>query len=81
MSGPERHYQWRRIADGHAQVIIGPRSAIFAPAPYLGLIILDEEHENTFKQETVPRYHARDVAIHRASLEKIPWFWVRRLHR
>lgn len=72
MSGPERHYQWRRIADGHAQVIIGPRSAIFAPAPYLGLIILDEEHENTFKQETVPRYHARDVAIHRASLEKIP---------
>ncbi len=72
MSGPERHYQWRRISDGHAQVIIGPRSAIFAPAPYLGLIILDEEHENTFKQETVPRYHARDVAIHRAALEKIP---------
>ncbi|AMV32691.1 Primosomal protein N' [Pirellula sp. SH-Sr6A] len=72
MSGPERHYQWRRIADGHAQVIIGPRSAIFAPAPYLGLVILDEEHENTFKQETVPRYHARDVAIHRTALEKIP---------
>ena len=72
MSGPERHYQWRRIADGHAQVIIGPRSAIFAPAPFLGLIILDEEHENTFKQETVPRYHARDVAIHRAALERIP---------
>jgi primosomal protein N' (replication factor Y) len=72
MSGPERHYQWRRIADGHAQVVIGPRSAVFAPAPYLGLIILDEEHENSFKQETVPRYHARDVAIHRASLERIP---------
>jgi primosomal protein N' (replication factor Y) (superfamily II helicase) len=72
MSGPERNYQWRRIADGHVQVIVGPRSAIFAPAPYLGLIILDEEHENTFKQETIPRYHARDVAIHRASLEKIP---------
>lgn len=72
MSGPERHYQWRRIADGHAQVIIGPRSAIFAPTPFLGLIILDEEHENTFKQETIPRYHARDVAIHRAALERIP---------
>jgi len=72
MSGPERHYQWKRIAEGGAQVIIGPRSAIFAPAPYLGLIILDEEHEGSFKQETIPRYHARDVAIHRASLERIP---------
>ena len=72
MSGPERHYQWKRIAEGGVQVIIGPRSAIFAPAPYLGLIILDEEHENSFKQETIPRYHARDVAIHRASLERIP---------
>ena len=72
MSGPERHYQWKRIAEGAVQVIVGPRSAIFAPAPYLGLIILDEEHENTFKQETIPRYHARDVAIHRASLERIP---------
>jgi primosomal protein N' (replication factor Y) len=72
MSGPERHFQWKRIAEGAVQVIVGPRSAIFAPAPYLGLIILDEEHENTFKQETIPRYHARDVAIHRASLERIP---------
>jgi primosomal protein N' (replication factor Y) (superfamily II helicase) len=72
MSGPERHYQWKRIAEGAVQVIVGPRSAIFAPAPYLGLIILDEEHENTFKQESLPRYHARDVAIHRASLERIP---------
>lgn len=72
MSGPERHYQWRRIAEGQAQVIIGPRSAIFAPTPYAGIIILDEEHENTFKQETIPRYHARDVAIHRASIEHIP---------
>jgi primosomal protein N' (replication factor Y) (superfamily II helicase) len=72
MSGPERHYQWKRISEGAVQVIVGPRSAIFAPAPYLGLIILDEEHENTFKQETIPRYHARDVAIHRASIERIP---------
>lgn len=72
MSGPERHYQWKRIAEGAVQVIVGPRSAIFAPTPYLGLIILDEEHENTFKQESLPRYHARDVALHRASLERIP---------
>ena len=55
MSGPERHYQWKRIAEGAVQVIVGPRSAIFAPTPYLGLIILDEEHENTFKQESLPR--------------------------
>lgn len=72
MSGPERHYQWRRIASGEAQVIVGPRSAIFAPVPQLGLVILDEEHETTFKQETVPRYHARDVALHRTSLENVP---------
>jgi primosomal protein N' (replication factor Y) (superfamily II helicase) len=72
MSGPERHYQWKRIAEGAVHVIVGPRSAIFAPAPYPGLIILDEEHENTFKQETIPRYHARDVALHRASIERIP---------
>ncbi len=72
MSGPERHYQWKRIAEGAVQVVIGPRSAIFAPVPHLGLIMLDEEHETTFKQETIPRYHARDVALHRASIEKIP---------
>jgi primosomal protein N' (replication factor Y) len=72
MSGPERHFQWRRIASGEAQVVVGPRSAIFAPVPHLGLVILDEEHETTFKQETVPRYHARDVALHRTSLEKVP---------
>ena len=72
MSGPERHFQWRRIASGDVQVVVGPRSAIFAPVPQLGLVILDEEHETTFKQETIPRYHARDVALHRTSLEKVP---------
>lgn len=72
MSGPERHYQWKRISEGSAQVIVGPRSAVFAPTPNLGLIILDEEHENTFKQETIPRYHARDVALHRTSIENVP---------
>ncbi len=72
MTGPERHFHWRRISEGKVQVVIGPRSAIFAPTPNLGLIVLDEEHETTFKQDTLPRYHARDVAIHRASIEKIP---------
>ncbi len=72
MSGPERHYQWRRIANGEVQVVVGPRSAIFAPVPHLGLVILDEEHETTFKQETIPRYHARDVALHRTKLEGVP---------
>jgi primosomal protein N' (replication factor Y) (superfamily II helicase) len=72
MSDSERHYQWRRISSGEARVVVGARSAIFAPVPRLGLIILDEEHETSFKQDTIPRYHARDVALHRASLEKIP---------
>lgn len=72
MSDVERHYQWRRIAAGETPVVIGPRSAIFAPLPRLGLIVLDEEHESSFKQDTVPRYHARDVALHRAFLEQIP---------
>jgi primosomal protein N' (replication factor Y) len=72
MSGPERHFQWRRISSGEAQVVVGPRSAIFAPVPHLGLVILDEEHETTFKQETIPRYHARDVALHRTTLENVP---------
>lgn len=72
MSGVERHHQWRKIAAGQTPVVIGPRSAIFAPAPRLGLVILDEEHENSFKQDTIPRYHARDVALHRTHLEGIP---------
>jgi primosomal protein N' (replication factor Y) len=71
-SDVQRHQQWRWIASGNTSVVIGPRSAIFAPLPRLGLIVLDEEHEGSFKQDTVPRYHARDVALHRAYLEKIP---------
>jgi primosomal protein N' (replication factor Y) (superfamily II helicase) len=72
MSGVERHHQWRLIASGATPVVIGPRSALFAPVPRLGLIVLDEEHEASFKQDTVPRYHARDVALHRAYLEQVP---------
>jgi primosomal protein N' (replication factor Y) len=70
MTHVEKHQQWQRIAAGEVSVVIGPRSAIFAPVPKLGLIVLDEEHEPSFKQETIPRYHARDVAGHRAMLEQ-----------
>ena len=72
MSPVERHHQWRKICAGQTPVVIGPRSAIFAPLPRLGLIVLDEEHEGSFKQDNLPRYHARDVALHRAFLEQIP---------
>ena len=72
MSPVERHYTWRRITAGEASVVIGPRSAVFAPIPRLGLIVIDEEHDNSFKQDNVPRYHARDVALHRSYLEQIP---------
>jgi primosomal protein N' (replication factor Y) len=72
LGNAERGGQWRRVATGHAQVIVGARSGVFAPAKRLGLIVIDEEHENTFKQETTPRYHGRDVAVMRARLENIP---------
>jgi primosomal protein N' (replication factor Y) len=68
----ERRRQWSEIANGKIQVVVGTRSAIFAPLPKLGLIIIDEEHESSFKQGTAPRYHARDVAAKRAELENIP---------
>jgi primosomal protein N' (replication factor Y) len=72
LSDAERHRYWQCIASGEVQVVVGVRSAIFAPARRLGLIVIDEEHENTFKQETTPRYHARDVAVKRAQMEGIP---------
>jgi primosomal protein N' (replication factor Y) len=72
LSPVERHAQWRQIAVGDVQVIVGARSAIFAPTPHLGLIVLDEEHDASFKQDSAPRYHARDVALARARLEQIP---------
>ena len=64
----ERFDEWHRIRNGEIDVAIGPRSAIFAPQPDLGLIVIDEEHEWTYKQDTSPRYHARDVAIKLAEL-------------
>lgn len=72
LTDAERHRHWQRIASGDVQVIVGARSAIFAPAPHLGLIIIDEEHETSFKQDSTPRYHAREVARRRSELEKIP---------
>jgi primosomal protein N' (replication factor Y) len=71
-SDAERHWFWEQIASDQVQVVVGPRSAVFAPAPRLGLIVLDEEHETSFKQETTPRYHARDVALRRAADQRVP---------
>ena len=72
LTDAERHREWQRIASGTVQVVVGARSAVFAPLPQLGLIIIDEEHENSFKQDTAPRYHARDVARRRAEEENVP---------
>ena len=64
----ERSEQWRRIKRGDAPIVVGTRSAIFAPVPNLGLILVDEEHDQSYKQEETPRYNARDVAVMRAKL-------------
>lgn len=69
LSAGERHDEWHKIRQGRARIVIGARSAIFAPVEPLGLIIVDEEHEHTYKQEEAPRYHARDVAIVRGQME------------
>lgn len=65
----DRLEQWKRIKNGDCRIVIGARSAVFAPLPELGLIIVDEEHEQSYKQDNVPRYHGRDVAVVRAKLE------------
>lgn len=72
LSDAERHWHWQQIARGAVQVVVGARSAVFAPVPHLGMIIIDEEHETSFKQETTPRYHAREVARQRAMRENVP---------
>src|SRR5882762_2953810 len=65
----ERAREWWRVRNGEARVVVGTRSAVFAPLENVGLIIVDEEQENSFKQEETPRYHGRDVAIVRAKME------------
>lgn len=67
LSAGERFDEWRRIKEGAAQIVVGARSAIFAPVKNLELIVIDEEHETTYKQENHPKYHAREAAIKRAN--------------
>ncbi|MBQ0140309.1 MAG: primosomal protein N' [Kurthia sp.] len=72
LSQGEKYDEWRKIQRGEVKVVVGARSAIFAPFTNVGLIILDEEHESTYKQEDTPRYHARDVAIWRGQYYNCP---------
>lgn len=69
LSAGERHDEWHKIHQGRARIVIGARSAVFAPVKSLGLIIVDEEHEHSYKQEETPRYQARDVAVMRGYME------------
>ena len=72
LSEGERHDEWRKVLEQKARIVIGARSAIFSPITNLGLIVVDEEHENSYKQDISPRYQARDVAVVRGHLEKCP---------
>ena len=68
LSDDERAEQWKRIRGGDSHIVVGTRSAVFAPLPGQALIVVDEEHEHSYKQEEMPRYHARDVAVKRAKM-------------
>lgn len=72
LSDGERYDQWHRIQRGEADIVIGPRSAIFAPVQKLGMLIIDEEHSDSYKSDTAPRYHAREVAQKRGTLANCP---------
>ena len=72
LSAGERHDQWWRIREGEARVVVGARSAVFAPVAGLGIVVVDEEHDGAYKQDESPRYHGRDVAVMRARLEGCP---------
>ncbi len=72
MSPARRNRAWFRAGRGRGTIVVGPRSAVFAPLPGLGLIVVDEEHESTFKQDETPRYNGRDTAVYRARIEDVP---------
>lgn len=72
LSNGERYDEWQKIRDGRARVSVGARSSVFAPFKNLGIIIIDEEHESTYKQEDYPRYHARDIAKWRSQYHQCP---------
>jgi primosomal protein N' (replication factor Y) len=72
LSNTDRHRYWQQISLGKADVVVGARSAVFAPVPNLGMIVVDEEHEASYKQDSAPRYHGRDVAVMRARMEGVP---------
>ena len=72
LSDGERYDQWHRIQKGEADIVIGPRSAIFAPVKALGMLIIDEEHSDSYKSDNAPRYHAREVAQKRSELSNCP---------
>jgi len=72
LTASERNRQWALAASGDARVVVGARSAVFAPVRRLGLIVVDEEHDTSYKQDQAPRYHGRDVAIKRAHIEGCP---------
>ncbi|WP_174674028.1 primosomal protein N' [Apilactobacillus micheneri] len=72
LSNGEKYDEWRRINNGEADVVVGARSAVFAPLKNIGLIIMDEEHDTSYKQDDTPRYHTRDVAKWRAKYYKCP---------
>jgi primosomal protein N' (replication factor Y) len=68
LTDDERAEQWKRIRNGESRIVVGTRSAVYAPVPDLALIVVDEEHDHSYKQDETPRYHARDVAVMRAKM-------------
>jgi primosomal protein N' (replication factor Y) len=72
LTATQRHRYWQQISTGQADVVVGARSAVFAPLPNLGAIVVDEEHDASYKQDQAPRYHGRDVAVKRAQIENVP---------